>query len=90
MSWLKESEEGGITVGRNGEGQQRNQLNYYLRDLLFDQQGNLYVIDHLNNRVQKFDVDSNWICCVVRMNIDGWLYFSQSNFFILKTEVKMV
>jgi hypothetical protein len=29
-------------------------------NLSFDRQGNLYVADFGNNRVQKFDVDLNW------------------------------
>ena len=55
MRWAKGSREGSIVVGRNGTG---NQL-YQPGDLSFDRQGNLYVVDQCNSRVQRFDVDSN-------------------------------
>jgi len=48
---------GTIVVGGNGEGERPNQLNYP-QGLSFDRQGNLYVVDQFNNRVQKFNIDS--------------------------------
>jgi hypothetical protein len=57
MRWLKGSTEGNIIVGGKG-GQQPHQFNC-LSGLSFDRQGNLYVVDNSNNRVQKFEIDSN-------------------------------
>jgi sugar lactone lactonase YvrE len=38
-------------------GKHSHQLNYPI-SLLFDRQGNLYVVDCWNNRVEKFEIDS--------------------------------
>jgi sugar lactone lactonase YvrE len=56
--WLNGSKEGNIVVGANGKGQQPNQFNYPT-DISFDRQGNLYVVEWNNGRVQKFDIISN-------------------------------
>ena len=32
------------------------------RDLKFDQEGNLYVVDQSNNRIQKFSIQSSSSC----------------------------
>ncbi|CAF1387358.1 unnamed protein product, partial [Adineta steineri] len=48
-------EEGEIVVGGNGEGNQPNQLHHPF-DLFFDDEGNLYVADAGNNRIQKFEI----------------------------------
>jgi hypothetical protein len=58
MCWPKGSKEGRTVVGGNGYGEQPNQFND-LRGLSFDRQGNLYVVDRDNNRVQKFDINSD-------------------------------
>ena len=42
-------------VGENGQGNQFNQL----RDLSFDQERNLYVVDCGNDRIQKFGIETN-------------------------------
>jgi sugar lactone lactonase YvrE len=55
VCWSKGSREGRIIVGGNGQGQKANQFNYP-DGLSFDRQGNLYVVDWGNNRVQKFDI----------------------------------
>jgi hypothetical protein len=58
MRWCKGAREASIVVGRNGEGEQANQFNN-LGGISFDQQGNLYVVDFYNNRVQRFDIDKH-------------------------------
>jgi sugar lactone lactonase YvrE len=58
MRWSKGSKEGQIIVGQHGRGQQSNQLSYPT-GLSFDRQGNLYVADLSNARVQKFEIDLN-------------------------------
>ncbi|CAF1578402.1 unnamed protein product, partial [Adineta steineri] len=55
--WLPNAAKGNIVVGGNGEGKQPNQF-AYPHGLAFDRQGNLYVIDCDNHRVQKFDIDT--------------------------------
>ncbi len=56
MRWSEGAKEGTIIVGGNGQGNQSNQL-YRLRSLAFDWQGNLYVVDLGNKRLQKFEID---------------------------------
>ena len=58
MRWCKRAKEGTIVVGGNGEGKRSNQL-YYPRGLSFDQQGNLYVADCNNHRIQQFEIHQN-------------------------------
>ncbi len=55
VKWTTNYTRGGIcVVGCTGNvGVANNQFNTP-RDLKFDSQGNLYVTDELNNRVQKF------------------------------------
>ncbi|CAF0986837.1 unnamed protein product [Adineta steineri] len=48
-------EEGEIAVGGNGRGSQSNQF-HYPSGLSFDDEGNLYVADHYNHRIQKFEI----------------------------------
>jgi sugar lactone lactonase YvrE len=48
---------GSIIVGGNGAGEHSNQLNSP-EGLSFDQQGNLYVVDRLNSRVQRFNIET--------------------------------
>jgi DNA-binding beta-propeller fold protein YncE len=58
MRWVKGATKGSVIVGGNGEGEQSNQLNHPI-GLSFDRHGNLYVVDSDNDRVQKFNIDSN-------------------------------
>jgi hypothetical protein len=58
MRWLKGAQEGTIVVGGNGRGEEPNQFNGPI-DLSFDRKNNLYVVDFWNDRVQRFDVNSN-------------------------------
>ncbi|CAF1172548.1 unnamed protein product [Adineta steineri] len=55
IRWYERKEEGGIVVGGNGHGNQSNQLNGPI-DLSFDGEGNLYVADIGNHRIQKFEI----------------------------------
>jgi DNA-binding beta-propeller fold protein YncE len=57
MRWYNGAKKGTIVIGGNGEGERPNQLNHP-QGLSFDRQGNLYVVDKSNNRVQKFNIDS--------------------------------
>jgi sugar lactone lactonase YvrE len=56
MRWRKGATEGSGIIGGNGQDNQSNQLNGPI-DLSFDRQGNLYVVDYWNNRMQKFEID---------------------------------
>jgi hypothetical protein len=56
MRWCKGAKEGTIVVGGNGRGKQSNQF-FGLAGLSFDRQGNLYVADRDNDRIQKFEID---------------------------------
>ncbi len=56
MRWSKGATQGKIVVGGNGQGQQANQLSSPI-GLSFDQEGNLYVVDCENLRIQKFNID---------------------------------
>ena len=53
--WKIGEEKGEVVAGRNDEGNQSKQL-YYLTGLSFDHEANLYVSDHGNNRIQRFDL----------------------------------
>jgi len=55
--WSPGSTEGNTVVGRRGCGTIDNYYLYIPEDLSFDQNGNLYVVDRANARVQKFAVD---------------------------------
>ncbi|CAF5079675.1 unnamed protein product, partial [Rotaria sp. Silwood1] len=56
MRWPKGAKQGSVIAGGNGQGRQSNQL-FYPHGLSFDRQGNIYVVDHFNHRVQKFDIE---------------------------------
>jgi sugar lactone lactonase YvrE len=58
MRWPKGATQGSVIVGGNGTGGQSNQLNYPI-GLSFDRHGNLYVVDHRNHRVQKFNIEKS-------------------------------
>ncbi|CAF4222914.1 unnamed protein product, partial [Adineta steineri] len=55
MRWCEEKEEGEIVVGGNGQGNQLNQLDRPM-GLSFDGEGNLYVADYYNHRIEKFEI----------------------------------
>ncbi len=55
MRWREGEKEGTIVLGGN-TGKKSNQLNCP-SGLSFDRQGNLYVADYTNNRIQKFEID---------------------------------
>ncbi|CAF1491647.1 unnamed protein product [Adineta steineri] len=52
VRWCEGEEEGEIVVGGNRRG---NQLNRPM-GLCFDDEENLYVVDYLNHRIQKFEI----------------------------------
>ncbi|CAF4170385.1 unnamed protein product, partial [Adineta steineri] len=54
MRWCEGDEEGEVVVGGNGQGNQSNQLNLP-SGLSFDDEENLYVVDQLNHRIQKYE-----------------------------------
>ncbi|CAF3369049.1 unnamed protein product, partial [Rotaria socialis] len=57
MRWTQgDKKNGTVIVGRNGSGAGANQFSVPV-GLSFDQQGNLYVVDHGNNRVQRFSIE---------------------------------
>ncbi|CAF3197710.1 unnamed protein product [Rotaria socialis] len=57
MRWTQgDKKQGTVIVGGNGEGKRANQFNYPV-GLSFDRHGNLYVVDHENNRVQRFSIE---------------------------------
>jgi sugar lactone lactonase YvrE len=59
MRWCKGDKQGSVVVGGNEQqGGQPNQL-HCPQDLSFDRQGNLYVADMANNRIQKFNIDQS-------------------------------
>ncbi|CAM4950461.1 unnamed protein product [Rotaria socialis] len=57
MHWTQgDKKQGTVIVGGNGEGKGANQFNGPV-GLSFDRQGNLYVVDFNNNRVQRFSIE---------------------------------
>ncbi|CAF4935675.1 unnamed protein product [Rotaria socialis] len=57
MRWTQgDKKQGTVIVGGNGSGAGANQLSYPY-GLSFDRQGNLYVADVNNNRVQRFSIE---------------------------------
>lgn len=56
MRWTKGAKKGEIIVGENGDEQQPNQLSYPA-SLSFDCDGNLYVVENENHRVQRFSIE---------------------------------
>ncbi|CAF2884320.1 unnamed protein product [Rotaria sp. Silwood2] len=56
MRWLKGTKSGSVIVNGRGTGNGTAEL-WYPHDLAFDQDGNLYVADTVNQRVQMFVID---------------------------------
>ncbi|CAF1450144.1 unnamed protein product [Adineta steineri] len=57
MRYLDGTTKGNVIIGENnGQREQASQLSHPV-DVSFDQQGNLYVADNDNYRVQKFEID---------------------------------
>ncbi len=56
MRWIEGAKEGTIIVGGNGKGEQSDQLNCPY-GLSFDRDGNLYIADSYNHRIQKFEIE---------------------------------
>jgi hypothetical protein len=56
MCWCEGLKEGTIVVGVNVRGQEANQLHVPV-GLSFDVEGNVYVADCLNDRIEKFVID---------------------------------
>ena len=55
MRWSEGDEEGEIIIGGNGKGEEMNQL-AFPKGLAVDLQGNLYVADSGNHRIEKYDL----------------------------------
>lgn len=55
---LKESKQDRLIHRENGIEQRPNRLSH-VRGIFLDQQSHLYVVDRLNNRVQKLQIDVN-------------------------------
>ena len=55
VRWRKGATAGEVLVGGNGAGSRSDQLNEPT-DMVFDRQGNLFVADCYNHRVQRFDI----------------------------------
>jgi sugar lactone lactonase YvrE len=61
MHWPQEGTQGDVVVdGGNGPDEQVNQLNHP-RGLSFDREGNNYVVDAFNNRIQRFTSETESI-----------------------------
>ncbi|CAF4278143.1 unnamed protein product, partial [Adineta steineri] len=63
MRWCEGKEEGEVVVGGNSKGNQSSQLNGPV-GISFDGEGNLYVADYFNHRIQKFE----FITFIVQIN----------------------
>ena len=55
VRWKKGATAGEVLAGGNGAGSRSDQLNQPI-DLSFDRQGNLFVVEEGNHRVQKFEI----------------------------------
>lgn len=56
MRWQKGTDEGEILAGGNGPGSQKEQLSTPT-SIARNDQGNLYVVDRGNQRIQRFDIE---------------------------------
>ncbi|CAF1144804.1 unnamed protein product [Adineta steineri] len=59
--WLFNASQAETIIGASGRGNRTDQLNHPT-DLAFDDEGNLYVCDSYNNRVQMFQLIDNQLC----------------------------
>ena len=57
LRWFKGATQGEVVIGGNGPGAATHQLDAPI-GLASDRQGNLYVTDYGNDRVQKFQIDT--------------------------------
>ncbi|CAF4418987.1 unnamed protein product, partial [Rotaria magnacalcarata] len=55
VRWTQGAKQGTVIGGGNDAGAGANQFNYPI-GLSFDRQGNLYVVDYGNDRVQRFSI----------------------------------
>ena len=55
MRWSKNAKVGEIIIGDHGQGSQKDQL-FRPASILFDNQGNLLVVDRNNHRIQRFEI----------------------------------
>ncbi|CAF4893317.1 unnamed protein product, partial [Rotaria socialis] len=58
MRWSSGATQGKVIAGGNGHGNQLNQLHSPI-SFSFDQEGNMYVSDSGNHRIQKFNIDQH-------------------------------
>ncbi|CAF2027457.1 unnamed protein product [Rotaria magnacalcarata] len=58
VRWLKDAASGSIIISQHGAGNGTDELSDPT-DLAFDRQGNLYVVDRTNSRVQMFTIDKS-------------------------------
>ncbi|CAF4106352.1 unnamed protein product [Rotaria sp. Silwood1] len=58
MRWVKRATQGTVIIGERGPGEQSNQVNNPT-GILFDQKGNIYVIEYSGHRVIRFRMDLN-------------------------------
>jgi hypothetical protein len=58
MRWFKDFKSGIVIIGGQGWGNGTTKL-CTPRDLAFDRQGNLYVADAENHRIQMFTIDKS-------------------------------
>lgn len=56
LRWPQGAQQGAVITGGNNKGSEANQLNDPI-GLCFDLQGNLYVSDRFNHRVQRFSIE---------------------------------
>ncbi|CAF4662670.1 unnamed protein product [Rotaria socialis] len=76
MRWFKGSKSGNVIIGGRGIGSGTDQL-AYPEDLQFDRQGNLYVVDLNDNRIQMFTIDKS---SCVKGTCETLLLFERSTF----------
>ncbi|CAF4876318.1 unnamed protein product [Rotaria sp. Silwood1] len=58
MRWSKDTKQGTVPVSGNNQEEQLNQF-YFPQDLSFDRHSNLYIVDYVNARIQRFNIGSS-------------------------------